>query len=61
MDESYNDIQDWKYKDLVPAFGAKPGSYRTFQVKTKEDLDALCSDKEFSSAPYLQVGPFPLV
>ena len=54
MDAEYNDIQPWNYKDLVPAFGAKPGHYKTFQVKTKKELDALFEDKTFSSAPYLQ-------
>jgi len=38
----------------VPTFGAKPGHYKTFQVKTKSELDSLFADKTFSSAPYLQ-------
>jgi pyruvate decarboxylase len=54
MDAVYNDIQNWNYKDLVPAFGAKPGHYKTFEVKTKSELDSLLADKTFSSAPYLQ-------
>lgn len=57
MDESYNDIQTWKFKDLVAAFGADPKKSKTFQVKTKQEADDLLNDKEFSSAPYLQVGP----
>lgn len=54
MDASYNDVQEWRYKDLVPAFGAKEGEYKTYQVKTKNEVDALFKDKKFCSAPYLQ-------
>ena len=54
MDASYNDIQPWNYKDLVAAFGAKPGRYKTFQIRTKEEVDSLFRDKTFASAPYLQ-------
>jgi pyruvate decarboxylase len=54
MDASYNDVQEWKYKDLVAAFGAKPDKYKTYQVKTREELEALFHDDNFASAPYLQ-------
>lgn len=55
MDESYNDVQDWRYKDLVAAFGAKEGEYKTYQVKSKKDVEELFADEHFSSAPYIQV------
>jgi pyruvate decarboxylase len=54
MDAAYNDIQEWKYKDLVPAFGAKPDKYTTFRVSTREELEALFHDEKFASAPHLQ-------
>ena len=54
MDASYNDVATWKYKDLVPAFGAKEGEYKTYQVKTKKEVDALFQDEKFCAAPYLQ-------
>ena len=54
MDAVYNDVQTWKYKDLVAAFGAKKGTYKTYQVKTKDELDGLFGDKTFSSAQVLQ-------
>jgi pyruvate decarboxylase len=54
MDAVYNDIQEWNYKDLVPAFGAKPGTYTTYQIKTREDLETLFKDDKFASAPHLQ-------
>lgn len=55
MEATYNDVQPWKYKDLVAVFGADPKKYKTFQIKTKEELNQLFDDKTFSSAPYLQV------
>ena len=55
MDAAYNDVQEWKYKDLVSAFGADPKKSKTYQVKTKQEADNLFKDKNFSSAPYLQV------
>jgi pyruvate decarboxylase len=55
MEACYNDIQNWRYKDLVPAFGAEAGSYKTFQVKTKDEVDRLLRDEGFSKAPYIQL------
>lgn len=56
MDASYNDIQEWKYKDLVSVFGADPKISKTYQVKTKQEAENLFKDENFSSAPYLQVS-----
>ena len=56
MDASYNDIQEWKYKDLVSVFGADPKKSKTYQVKTKQEAENLFKDENFSSAPYLQVS-----
>ncbi|KAF2153854.1 pyruvate decarboxylase [Myriangium duriaei CBS 260.36] len=52
--QDYNDIQPWKYAQLVDTFGAKKGSYETYQVKTKQQLEDLFADEKFSSAPHLQ-------
>lgn len=51
MDAVYNDVQEWKYKDLVAAFGAEEDRYKTFQVKTREEVEALFHDETFASAP----------
>ena len=56
MDASYNDIQQWKYKDLVGVFGADPKKSKTFQVKTTQEAEDIFNDKTFSSAPFLQVS-----
>ena len=56
MDADYNDIQQWKFKDLVGVFGADPKKSKTYQVKTKQEADDLFKDDNFSSAPYLQVS-----
>lgn len=56
MDATYNDIQQWKYKDLLPVFGADANNSKGFQVKTKKEVNDLFNDTEFSSAPYIQVN-----
>ena len=58
MDAAYNDVQEWKYKELVNVFGADPKKSKTYQVKTKQEADSLFKDTNFSSAPYLQVRLF---
>lgn len=55
MEASYNDVQTWKYKDLVDVFGATSKDSKTFQVKNKQEAESLFTDKEFASASYLQV------
>ncbi|KAF2278287.1 pyruvate decarboxylase-like protein [Westerdykella ornata] len=45
----YNDIQEWRYKDLPAAFGAQPGSVLTYRVSTKKELEDLFRDDEFAS------------
>lgn len=55
MDAGYNEIQNWRYKELIHAFGAKEGTYKTYQVKTKDEVHALFEDETFSSAPFLQL------
>ncbi|MCJ1236134.1 Pyruvate decarboxylase 1 [Varicellaria rhodocarpa] len=55
MDAVYNDVQEWKYKDFILAFGADPKKSRTYQVKTKQEAHDLFNNKNFSSAPYIQL------
>lgn len=57
MDAAYNDIGQWKFKELVNVFGADPKRSKTFQVKTKQEAENLLSNKDFCAAPYLQVCP----
>ncbi|KAF4556243.1 Pyruvate decarboxylase-like protein 2 [Elsinoe fawcettii] len=52
--QDYNEIQPWKYTQIVDTFGGKKGEYDTFQVKSKEDVEKLFGNEKFSSAPYLQ-------
>lgn len=54
MDAAYNDIQTWNNTELVKAFGAKEGNYKTFQIKTKDQVHELFEDKKFNAADYLQ-------
>lgn len=56
MDAVYNDIQEWKYKDLVGVFGGDLQKAKTYQVKTKQEAEELFTNKEFAAAPHLQVS-----
>lgn len=52
--QPYNDVQQWKFKDLIAVFGADPEASATYQVKTREELEGLLANEKFSSAPYIQ-------
>ena len=54
MDASYNDISEWKYKDLVDVFGGTSDRTAKYQVKTVSELDELLADKDFIAADRLQ-------
>ena len=56
MDAEYNDIQEWKYKDLLDVFGADPKKSKSYQVRTKQETHDLFNDENFSSAPHIQVS-----
>ncbi|KAF2257498.1 pyruvate decarboxylase [Lojkania enalia] len=48
-EDSYNDVQEWKYKELPFAFGAEKGSVLTYRVETKKQVEELFWDQEFAS------------
>ncbi|PYI32694.1 TPP-dependent 2-oxo acid decarboxylase [Aspergillus indologenus CBS 114.80] len=52
--ESYNDVQDWKYRKLLEVFGAERGSYQTYQIRTKEELAALLQNPAFNNGRMLR-------
>ncbi|KAK2773711.1 Pyruvate decarboxylase 1 [Onygenales sp. PD_12] len=54
-DAKYNDIQPWKFSDLIPAFGAEPNKFKTYTIKTKTELINLFKDEQFSSARVIQL------
>lgn len=51
---TYNDIQEWKFTNIPDTFGGT--DYKTYKVKTRDELTKLFANKEFSSAPCLQVS-----
>ncbi|KAG8983377.1 Pyruvate decarboxylase 1 [Tulasnella sp. JGI-2019a] len=56
VDAVYNDITSWKHTHLLETLGGKEGEYKNFVVKTRSEVDKLFEqDKEFSSAPYIQL------
>lgn len=48
MDESYNDVAEWDYKALPAVFGAKKEQTKSYVVKTKDEVEGLFADEEFS-------------
>jgi len=54
VDAEYNDIAAWNFKDIIKVFGAKDGSYKTFQIKTKAAVNQLFADEAFNAAEVLQ-------
>jgi pyruvate decarboxylase len=48
-EDTYNDVQEWKYKDIPRVFGAEEGSVLTYRVETREEVEKLFQDEEFSS------------
>lgn len=54
VDAEYNDVADWRYKDLPAAFGASEKDARTFAVRTKAELDVLLRDEAFRQGRRLQ-------
>lgn len=55
-EESYHDIQSWRYKDLPSVFGATDSGYQSHIVHTMAHLEGLLSRKTFKHPSLLQVG-----
>ena len=55
MEAEYNDIGSWKHTDLLSTFGADPAKSKSWQVRTKQEVNDLFHNEEFSSAPYIQL------
>ncbi len=54
MDAVYNDINPWKYKDIVNVFDGAAKKAKTFQIKTKDELNALLTNEQFNATEVLQ-------
>lgn len=54
MDAEYNDIQPWANKDIVNVFGGAAKKAKTYQVKSKEEVNKLFANQEFVKADCLQ-------
>ncbi|PSN62756.1 pyruvate decarboxylase [Corynespora cassiicola Philippines] len=59
--DDYNDVQEWKYKDLPAAFGAEKGQVLTYRVDSKKQVDELFHDETFSSGETQQLRFVELV
>ena len=48
-EDEYNDVPEWKYKELPRVFGAEEGTVLTYRVSTKDEVEKLFENDEFSS------------
>jgi pyruvate decarboxylase len=48
MEAGYNDIVQWKYKDLVTVFGGNDETTKKYQVRTQKEMDDLLKDQKFN-------------
>ncbi|KAL7273822.1 hypothetical protein RUND412_003299 [Rhizina undulata] len=55
MTATYNDIQPWNHSAILNLFCADPHNSRSYQIKTKTEVEQLFNDEHFSSAPYIQL------
>lgn len=55
MDAEYNDIAQWDFKDLPRVFGADSHKAKSYQIKTKAQVNQLLEDKSFNAAGVLQL------
>lgn len=56
MDAAYNDVQEWKYKDVLSTFGADSAKYQTYHVETQQEAESLFQSPTFNAASRLQVS-----
>ena len=54
FDAAYNDISNWKYKDIINVFAGEKRGAKTYQVRTKKEITDLLKDPEFNAAKQLQ-------
>lgn len=57
---SYNDIPKWKYSQIpdafTPAEKASERHVKTYKIRTRNELEALLADEEFSNGRGLRVS-----
>lgn len=54
MEAEYNDVVQWRYKDIPAVLGGTEKTTRSYQVRTKDELDSLLKDDSFNTAEGLQ-------
>ena len=52
---TYNDVHPWKYTELLNLFNADPQKSKTYQVRTKSEMETLLQDKELASGKMLEL------
>jgi pyruvate decarboxylase len=54
MEATYNDVQEWNYKELVGVFGATKETASTYRVETRKDVEELFGNDEFNHSEKLR-------
>ena len=55
MESEYNDVGDWKYTELPSTLGAPAGSYKTYRLKTKDDVLNFLGNREAEKGDELKI------
>ncbi|XXH01114.1 uroporphyrinogen-III synthase [Hypoxylon texense] len=48
MDAGYNDVMQWRYRDLPAAFGGNADTTKSYAVHTRGELEKLLADQDFN-------------
>lgn len=61
MEADYNDIVQWQYSKFPLALVPEGSSHRvkTWNIKTRRELESLFEDEAFANGKGLQVSPGP--
>ncbi|KAI0845347.1 pyruvate decarboxylase [Daldinia vernicosa] len=55
MNASYNDVVEWRYKDLPAVFGGTEETARSYAVRTRGELEKLLADRDFNDRKGLRL------
>lgn len=53
-DRKYNDIQPWRWQQLLDLFSPEPGTSQSYCTRNRAELEALLANEEFQRADKIQ-------
>lgn len=54
MDAKYNDVVQWRYKDVPAVMGLNDSEYQGHQVRTAGELEKLLTSEDFAASRKMQ-------